>query len=151
MTLQYGLTAGTYRQQSNAQFPLRLAAHLPSFNIAPASQPRNAIVGQTLALCIAYGIGKADSLELWLRQSLATSLAIGVMVKFGVTHPPAGAAALVFSSGNFSWKQVGLMLMANVIAIFCSTLINNWSVRRQYPTFWGFREINDMMFKTKRT
>jgi CBS-domain-containing membrane protein len=69
------------------------------------------------------------------------------MVKFGVTHPPAGAAALVFASGNYSWAQVGLMLMANLSAILCATLINNWSTRRQYPTFWGFREVNDIIFK----
>eukprot|EP00934_Nitzschia_sp_Nitz4_P003986 Nitzschia sp. Nitz4//scaffold25_size161228//12173//13597//NITZ4_002411-RA/size161228-augustus-gene-0.78-mRNA-1//1//CDS//3329544529//3976//frame0 len=63
MTLQYGLTA------------------------APASQPRNAIVGQTLALLIAQGIGQIENMEVWLKMTLATSLAIGVMVKVGVTHP----------------------------------------------------------------
>ncbi|CAJ1958792.1 unnamed protein product [Cylindrotheca closterium] len=127
MTLQYGLTA------------------------APASQPRNAIVGQTLALIIACLIGQLDELELWLRQSLATALAIGVMVKFGVTHPPAGAAALVFSSGRQSWRQAGLMILGNVIAVLSATLINNWNAKRQYPTFWGFRPITSLFSpKTKK-
>lgn len=69
------------------------------------------------------------------------------MVKFGVTHPPAGAAALVFSSGEQSWIQVGIMLMGNVVAIVCATAINNWNKKRQYPTFWGLRPIIQPIIK----
>ena len=112
---------------------------------APASQPRNALVGQALSLVIAQGIGNAKNLDLWLRQSLATSLAIGVMAKLGVTHPPAGAAALLFSSGIFSWQQVAIMLMANMVAILCATLVNNLSEQRQYPTFWGLRFVSELL------
>lgn len=117
MTLQFGLTA------------------------APASQPRNAILGQSFALLIAYGIGQSTQLEPWLQQTLATSLAIGVMVKCGVTHPPAGAAAVLFSTGKYSWPQIGTMLVGNTVAIACATFINNLSEQRNYPTFWGFREL----------
>jgi CBS-domain-containing membrane protein len=122
MTLQYGLTA------------------------APASQPRNAIVGQTIALLIAHGVGQMDILEPWLKETLATTLAIGVMVKCGVTNPPAGAAALPFSTGTKSWQQIGMMILANVIAIVCAAIFNNLSERRQYPTFWGLRPIHDLIF-----
>jgi CBS-domain-containing membrane protein len=125
MTLQYGLTA------------------------APASQPRNAIVGQTLGLLIAHGVGQIDILEPWLKQTLATSLAIGAMVKFGVTHPPAGAAALLFSNGSRTWQQIGLMIFGNVVAIVCAAIFNNLSERRQYPTFWGLRPIRDLVFGDK--
>jgi CBS-domain-containing membrane protein len=125
MTLQYGLTA------------------------APASQPRNAIIGQTFSLLIAHSIGQAHNLEPWLKAALATSLAISVMVKCGVLHPPAGAAALLFSSGNHTWAQVGMMLMGNVVAIICAVFFNNLSDRRQYPTFWGLRPIHDMLFADK--
>lgn len=121
MTLQFGLTA------------------------APASQPRKAILGQIFSLIIAQGIGQSTSLDPWLKQSLATSLAIAVMVKSGTTHPPAGAAALLFSTGKLSWTQVGMMLVGNVVAIVCATVFNNLSDKRQYPTFWGFRELNDIM------
>jgi len=124
MTLQYGLTA------------------------APASQPRNAIVGQLLSLVIAQSIGQIDEMEVWLRQSLATALAIGTMVKLGITHPPAGAAALLFSSGRFVWDQVWIMLFANVVAILAATLFNNLHDKRQYPTFWGFGILEDLLIAT---
>eukprot|EP00525_Craspedostauros_australis_P012342 CAMPEP_0198110652 /NCGR_PEP_ID=MMETSP1442-20131203/2673_1 /TAXON_ID= /ORGANISM="Craspedostauros australis, Strain CCMP3328" /LENGTH=135 /DNA_ID=CAMNT_0043766799 /DNA_START=74 /DNA_END=481 /DNA_ORIENTATION=+ len=121
MTLQYGLTA------------------------APASQPRNALVGQFLSLVISQSIAQLDSVEPWLRQSLATALAVGVMVKLGITHPPAGAAALLFSTGRFTWNQVWIMLMANAVAVVLATLLNNFNDKRQYPTFWGFRPIRELL------
>jgi len=114
MTLQYGLTA------------------------APASQPPNAILGQAISLAIAIGIASIDGLELWLRQSLATALAITAMVKLGLTHPPAGAAALIFAGGNNSWGNLVMMLVGNCIAIITATLINNFNTKRQYPMAWGF-------------
>ena len=117
-----------------------------SLTAAPASQPRNIVIGQILSLVIAQGIGQAKHIDLWFKQTIATSLAIGLMAKVGVTHPPAGAAALFFSGGTSSWAQLILMLMGNVIAIECATLINNWSDKRQYPTFWGLRPIHDILF-----
>jgi CBS-domain-containing membrane protein len=113
---------------------------------APASQPRNAIVGQAFALVIAQSIGQAENLDPWLKQSLATALAISVMVKLGVTHPPAGAGALIFSTGTHSWGQVAIMLMANVVAIICATFFNNLSDRRQYPTSWGLGFLHGLVF-----
>ncbi|KAL3936684.1 MAG: hypothetical protein SGBAC_008056 [Bacillariaceae sp.] len=98
-----------------------------------------------LGLSIAQLIGTHLKAELWLRQSLAIASAIGVMAKCGVMHPPAGAAAVVFSSGKFSWIQVGMMLAGNVLAMLSSTFINNWNDKRQFPTFWGFRPINDFI------
>ena len=114
VTLQYGLTA------------------------APASQPRNVILGQALSLCIALGISAVPDLPLWFRRTLGTSLAVSVMVRLGITHPPAGAAAMIVSGGMFSWVDVGLMLMGNAVAVVASVLINNVNRKRQYPTFWGF-------------
>jgi CBS-domain-containing membrane protein len=113
---------------------------------APASQPRNVIVGQTFALVIAQGIGQAENIDPWLKQSLATALAISVMVKLGVTHPPAGAGALLFSTGGFTWVQVSIMLMANVVAVICAAFFNNLSDRRQYPTFWGLGFLHRLVF-----
>lgn len=75
MTLQYGLTAGKCLKDVLEFLESISSLHI-FFVLAPASQPRNAIVGQTLALCIARGIGEASNVELWVRQTIATSLAI---------------------------------------------------------------------------
>jgi len=113
MTLQYGLTA------------------------APASQPRNAVLGQVIALSIALGM-TYTKLETNVRRSLGTALAISAMTRLGITHPPAGAAALIFTGGGYNWGHLGIMLAGNVLAIFSATVINDMNATRQYPTFWGF-------------
>lgn len=56
---------------------------------APALQPRNVIVGQTLRLLIAQAIGKSHLRPL-LKEALATSAAIVFIAKCSVLHPPAG-------------------------------------------------------------
>jgi CBS-domain-containing membrane protein len=83
--------------------------------------------------------GNDEYMKPWLKQSLATSLAIALMAKFSITHPPAGAAAMIFSttSSNMKWSNLGFMLVAYVVAIGIATLVNNMSTKRQYPTSWG--------------
>jgi len=71
--------------------------------------------GQVVSLTIAILIGSIPSLPLWIRQSLATSLAVTVMVKMGWTHPPAGAAALIFSSGTLGWLNALFMIIGNMV------------------------------------
>jgi CBS-domain-containing membrane protein len=53
------------------------------------------MMGQVVSLTNALGVWYADGLELWVRQSLATALAIVAMVRLGITHPTAGATALI--------------------------------------------------------
>ena len=112
MTLQYNLTA------------------------APASQPRNAILGQAISLSLAIGM-TYTGLDSTMRQALATALAIMLMARLGITHPPAGAAALILSGGGYGWAHFGIMLAGNVLAIFLASIFNNANQKRQYPTFWG--------------
>ena len=117
-----------------------LVTLLFALSAAPAAQPRNAIAGQVISLTIAIAIGQYTTpfLDVWMKQTLATGLSVAAMAKVGVTHPPAGAAAMLFSAGNHTWIHMGMMLVGNVIALASATLVNNWSDKRQYPTYWGF-------------
>jgi CBS-domain-containing membrane protein len=90
-------------------------------------------------MSIALGVSYADNMSIWMRQALATSLAVAAMAKMGVTHPPGGAAALLFATGKFGWGNMLFVLVGNVIAILAATIINNFSDYRQYPTFWSFQ------------
>ena len=117
MTLIYGLTA------------------------APASQPRNCILGQvvslSIALCLSY-IPLEGGWDKPMRISVTTALAIAAQTKLGIIHPPAGASALLFASNDLDWTHFATMLLANVIAVMAGAFINNASPSRQYPTYWGF-------------
>jgi CBS-domain-containing membrane protein len=117
MTLLYGLTA------------------------APASQPRNALAGQAVSMAIAVAISCAppEALPAWAKQSAAGSLAIAAMVKLGVTHPPAGASAVLLAAyyPRPGWRSALTSLLGNAVAIAMAALVNNLSNKRQYPIYWG--------------
>lgn len=88
---------------------------------APASQPRNTVIGQATSLAIAIVIREIlRSIVpdwVWLRQSLATALAVSFMVRFGFTHPPAGAAAYIFATkSDLRGQHVGVLLVANMVS-----------------------------------
>jgi len=90
MTLQYGLTA------------------------APASQPRNVVLGQAvagfIAMCFTYIPG--NILNTWMRLAVAPAFSITAMVKLGIPHPPAGAHSVIYATGEFGW-------MFYFLVVFC--------------------------------
>lgn len=111
---------------------------LYALTAAPAAQPRNAIFGQLVAIVVSLSLCYAkESLHLWLRLSLAVSLTVAVMAKLGITHPPAGASAMIFATGKFDWRSLPSMLICYLVALVCATFFNNFSDKRQYPSFWG--------------
>jgi len=114
MTLQYGLTA------------------------APASQPRNAILGQAVsgAVSLAFTYIPESILATWLRRAVGPAVAIGAMVKLGVTHPPAGAHAVLYASGQYNFGFYALVVLSSTISVIPAAVVNNLSYKRQYPTYW---------------
>jgi hypothetical protein len=119
-----------------------LVTLLYGLTAAPASQPRNAVMGQTVSIGIALllpYIPRWDEMSLEWRAALTTALAVAAMVRLGLTHPPAGAAALLFALAPQRWQgsHLAILLVSNVIAVGMATILNNISDTRQYPTFWG--------------
>lgn len=56
--------------------------------------------------------------------------------RFGIIHPPSGAAALAFSLGNYNLVHMMIFMAGVCIAIVASVVINNLSDKRQYPSSW---------------
>lgn len=111
-----------------------------SLTAAPASQPRNVIFGTTVSGSIAllFTYVPPEILPLWIRIALAPSLSITVMAMLGITHPPGNALAVIFSSGDYHWGHLFMSLIGCSISIALATLLNNLSVKRQYPQYWQF-------------
>lgn len=128
-----------------------LSTLLYGLTAAPVSQPRNAILGQTVAigsvLLLAY-IPRFGEMSLEWRAALSTATAVSAMVRLGLTHPPAGAAAMLFALGPDRLKasHLAVLLLAYVIAIFMATVLNNLSDQRQYPTSWGLSPLKPMVY-----
>lgn len=108
-----------------------------SLVMAPASQPRNTLFGQTVAICVSllYSYIPKHAFPIWVRSSLATATTIGLISKLGIIHPPAGATSLLVASNDYDWTILPLMLLGNIVAILIATIVNNLSENRQYPTY----------------
>lgn len=105
---------------------------------APTAQPRNIILGQLVACAVVLPFTYIPVwiLSQWIRQAIATACAITALVKLGIFHPPAGGAALVFSSGAFNLGLYLIMVSSCALFVIVATMINNFSKKRQYPTYW---------------
>lgn len=104
---------------------------------APAASPRNTFFSQLVTVPLSIGLSYLP-IDPWLKPVLALAIVVPGLAKCGLTHPPAASAAVVYSSGKHGFKDYGIFLAANCIAIVCSVVINNLSDKRQYPTSWPF-------------
>ena len=77
-------------------------------------------------------------LATWLRRAVGPAVGIGAMVKCGLTHPPAGAHAVLYASGKYNFGFYALVVLSTIISVIPATVVNNLSIKRQYPTYWGF-------------
>lgn len=115
-----------------------------SLTAAPASQPRNAVFGQSLCLVLAwfwsavFALLSALPTPLLLPTSVASAIAL--MQKLGIPHPPAAAAmvAILTQSGGFTWNSAIWLWIGNITAIVTAILVNNLAEHRQYPIYWHF-------------
>ena len=115
---------------------------------SPLAQPRNAILGCTLSGSISilfYYLSGPEFLGLlpkWLAQAFAPAAAIAISQRVNLLHPPAGAVALIFISGNakivdLGWMYLVLPLLAgNCLCVLVASVFNNAIPGRQYPVFW---------------
>ena len=118
---------------------------------SPLAQPRNALLGNSLAAAVAvvfrYLSGPNDEhcgcLPQWAVVALAPATAIALSQRVGLLHPPAGAASLIYvaaapgkiTSLGFMYLLMPL-LVGNVFCCLMATAINNVSRARQYPLFY---------------
>ena len=83
----------------------------------------------------------ANAIPNWVAVALAPATSIAAMQVCGVSHPPAGAASLIFISGGAKITSMGWMylvtplLFGNVICVVCAATINNLVKWRQYPIY----------------
>jgi CBS-domain-containing membrane protein len=71
-----------------------------------------------------------------ISQTVFLTLLVLDVIRLGITHPPAGAAAIVFASGKLGWQEMGVFLSGVSITIITAVSINNMCDKRQYPTSW---------------
>ena len=104
---------------------------------APPSQPRNAIYGSVIAGCTGLLLSTFSGNLHILRIPLATSITVSIMGRAGVIHPPAGALAIIMSSGKYHWGTLLSYILTIIPVIAISVVVNNMNEKRKYPQYWN--------------
>jgi hypothetical protein len=112
---------------------------------SPLAQPRNNIVGHTIAAIVGVAISKAFQLVPsffanydWVAAAIACAVASVAMSVTNTVHPPGGATAILACSDAqivaMGWIFPPIMLLSSCLMLGVALLFNN--TLRQYPVFW---------------
>jgi CBS domain-containing membrane protein len=113
--------------------------------LSPLAQPRNVVGGNMVSSICGVAMSKAFHSRpdlTWLAAGLSVGLAVFFMGLFGVTHPPAGATALIAVIGDEAVKHAGWLyiiqpvLTASLFMVITAMLFNNALHKRSYPQYW---------------
>ncbi|KAK4501486.1 hypothetical protein PRZ48_007295 [Zasmidium cellare] len=111
---------------------------------SPLAQPRNSVVGNTLAAICGVCIAKLFQLNSnfnniqWVSGAVGCALASWVMSITNTIHPPGGATAVLASTEMhviaMGWRYIPIVLLDSVLMICVALIFNN--ILRQYPIYW---------------
>jgi CBS domain-containing membrane protein len=136
-----------------------------SLTSSPMACPRNAIVGNVVALAVGYlcliltgltGAGSALTVGITWPRVIAVTLSIaltsGLLDLLHVQHPPAGTSTLIVSLGLITtpWK-LGIILASIVLLVLLAIIINRLA-GIQYP-LWNplpFRVEEEIIAQAKQ-
>ncbi len=124
--------------------------------LAKTSSPRNTVFGHAIGILCGYGafvVTGAGALPFgahsgifWpriLAAALSLSLTGGLMVLFGVSHPPAGATTLIISLGIISKPRELVIIEVAVFLLVAQALAINRLAGLPYP-FWNETPSSDL-------
>lgn len=103
---------------------------------SPFSQPRNIVVGHCLStlvgLAVLFNLGTH-----WWSMGLAVAVAIMLMMKAGVMHPPAGSNPLIVMMLKPDWMFALTPTLAGaLILVLLGVLLINFQADKHYPRYW---------------
>lgn len=152
VTDNFYLTQVFSANYGDARYPVRMltgafaATATLVFDIytAPASQPRNVLLGHVssafIGVCVRY-LSEVIGTEQWLQAPVSVCLSIFVMDMLESIHPPGCATALIAVIGGDSVKSLGFGYILTVfggalIAVAFGCVGINLIPNRQYPQYW---------------
>ncbi|MGE4281685.1 MAG: HPP family protein [Magnetospirillum sp.] len=101
---------------------------------SPMAQPANVIGGHLLSTAAALAVAEVLP-QSWWAMALAVGLAIALMTLTRLTHPPAGADALVVSALHPGWGYLLFPIaFGAVLLVLAATVVHRLvPSRRPYP------------------
>ena len=110
---------------------MALVAAAPHF---PLAQPRNVVLGQTLAAVLGLAVGTVDH-SLWA-GAVAASLTVAVTVATRTAHAPAAATAVLATQVLDGWVSFLACALAAAVVITVTAVVAARVTRTEYPVYW---------------
>jgi len=111
---------------------------------SPLAQPRNSVVGHTLAALCGVAITKLFMLSSnfedlrWVAGAVACGVASVVMGMTNSQHPPGGATAVLAAIQpnvtDLGWLFPAFVLLTTALMVGVALVINN--IQRKFPSYW---------------
>lgn len=103
---------------------------------SPFSQPRNIVLGHSLSTFVGLSFLTIFGVH-WWSMGLAVAVAIMLMMRAGVMHPPAGSNPLIVLMLKPSWIFAFTPTLAGaLILVLLGLLLINLQTDKHYPRYW---------------
>jgi CBS-domain-containing membrane protein len=106
------------------------------FPDSPFAQPRNVVLGHVLSTAVGLVCLSLFGAQYW-SMALAVCLAIAVMHKLGVVHPPAGSNPVIVMLAQPGWSFLLFpTLTGAVLLVLVALVYHNLPQDKSYPKYW---------------
>ena len=101
---------------------------------SPFAQPKNIFFGHLLTAVVGVIILNLVTLPIFITIPIAVGLGVGLMILFGVTHPPAGGNPIIVIIGSVSLDYIiNPIITGSIIVLVFGVVINRFILKKEYP------------------
>ena len=101
---------------------------------SPFAQPKNIFFGHLLTASVGVIFVNFIPLPLYLAIPFAVGIAVGLMILFNVTHPPAGGNPVIVLMASASYNYLlNPIIFGSIILILFGVILNRFIAQKKYP------------------
>ena len=101
---------------------------------SPFAQPKNIFFGHLLTASVGVIFVNFIPLPLYLAIPFAVGIAVGLMILFNVTHPPAGGNPVIVLMASASYNYLlNPIIFGSIILILFGLILNRFIAKKKYP------------------
>jgi len=101
---------------------------------SPFAQPKNIFFGHLLTSVVGILFLFFVPLPIYITMPLAVGMGVGLMILFGVTHPPAGGNPIIVIIGSVSLDYlINPIISGTIIILAFGIILNRLILKKKYP------------------
>jgi len=102
---------------------------------SPFAQPKNIFFGHLLTSSVGIFFVYFVPLPIFVIIPLSVGFAVGLMIIFNVTHPPAGGNPIIVIIGSVSIDYlINPIIIGSLIILFFGVVLNRLILKKKYPS-----------------